>query len=281
MAYNEKSKQTNILKYGSPCSLHGPNGVMSDKNSESFYKSQSYNRRQVDKAKKRLIDLLKENNIELLDDINTIPKLYGSELRYKCLNCGHIFSHTQRYKSPKCFNCTDKRKRSLLEDKVIESIKKIYSGKIIINDRKTLGRKEIDILLPDVNLGIEINGVWYHMINNQSHIEKYLLCKEKGINLIQIFDYQWAQEKNRIMKAIELCIYKKGCIYLNKEGNHNNQFPLLKDIPVIHTENPKKRFLSEEYEKCPKSQKEYFFIDCGASVIDIEVSKMLYHKFFC
>lgn len=279
MAYNEKAKNTNLQKYGNICSLHGVNGVLNDKN--IFYKTQKFNRDQVKNAKIRLLKILKENNIKLLSDINSLKKLYGNELEYICLNCGCEFKHFQRYKPPICPNCKNKEKRSKAEDEILMFIKSFYKGRIIKNDRNIIHPKELDIYLPDIKLAIEYNGVYFHMINKQSSFEKYNLCKEKNIKLIQIFDCQWSLEKTRIKKAIKCSILNGGCLYLNKDGSHNNQFPLYKEIKIEKIINPQKIFLKDYNKKCPKSQQNYFFIDCGAFLIDIELSKALYQNLIC
>lgn len=57
-----------------------------------------------------------------------------------------------------------------------------------------LDRKEIDIYIPNRNLGIEYNGSLWHNGNNHPrnyHREKTELANRKGIDLIHIFDYQW------------------------------------------------------------------------------------------
>lgn len=68
---------------------------------------------------------------------------------------------------------------------------KIYkTDKIIYNDRKTLKPYEIDIFIPEYNVGFEYNGKGWH-INNVRDILKNNLSKEKNILLVTI------QENNR------------------------------------------------------------------------------------
>lgn len=58
--------------------------------------------------------------------------------------------------------------------------------------RKILdSRKEIDFYLPDYNIGIEVNGIYWHSSifkENNYHVDKTNECLDKGIKLIQIFE---------------------------------------------------------------------------------------------
>lgn len=64
---------------------------------------------------------------------------------------------------------------------------------------------EIDIFLPEYNIGIEYNGLYWHSIysgkkNKNYHKNKYEQCRKNGIRLIQIFDDEW-QNKKEILKS--------------------------------------------------------------------------------
>jgi len=80
----------------------------------------------------------------------------------------------------------------------------------ISGDRKLLSGKEIDILVPSKNLGIEYNGIMYHSIGNHSSdkFNKLYSNKEKqkhnfktnkmndlGIQLFHIFDIEYKHKK--------------------------------------------------------------------------------------
>ena len=63
------------------------------------------------------------------------------------------------------------------------------------------GRRQLDLYLPNIKLAIELNGVYWHSGDKDRHLEKLNLCKEKGIKLLQFWDYQW-NEKIEICKSI-------------------------------------------------------------------------------
>ncbi|MBR1453182.1 MAG: hypothetical protein IJ593_00835 [Lachnospiraceae bacterium] len=74
------------------------------------------------------------------------------------------------------------------------------------SDRKVLNGKEIDLYYPEYNLGIEFNGSYWHsalvkdMLYHQNKTLNAIKC---GINLIQIFEYEWLDKDIR-QKIINL-----------------------------------------------------------------------------
>ena len=81
----------------------------------------------------------------------------------------------------------------------ITDIKKNVYG--IIGNVSGLGRRQLDIYLPEKNIAIELNGVYWHSDNKTRHIEKLNLCRDSEIKLLQFWDYQW-NEKTDICKSI-------------------------------------------------------------------------------
>lgn len=74
----------------------------------------------------------------------------------------------------------------------------------ITRDKSILDGKEIDIYLPEHNLAIEMNGVYWHSeiyVDNKYHLNKTLLCRERGIHLIHIWEDDW-KYKSDIVKSI-------------------------------------------------------------------------------
>ena len=72
-----------------------------------------------------------------------------------------------------------------------------------------LDGKEIDIYIPDKNLGIEFNGNLWHSnhekfgVSSNYHQEKSLLAQRKGIQLIHIWEWEWNNSKQQeIIKSL-------------------------------------------------------------------------------
>ncbi len=81
--------------------------------------------------------------------------------------------------------------RSVLEGSILNYLKSIYSGEIIVNSRSIIPPLELDIFIPEFNFAIEINGDYWHSDEfKKTHFTKYNMCKEKDIYLLQIFEHQ-------------------------------------------------------------------------------------------
>ena len=85
----------------------------------------------------------------------------------------------------------------------------------IVKDKSILNGKEIDIYLPDHKIAIEMNGVYWHSdiyVDKNYHLNKTLLCKDRGIQLLHIWEDDWKYKRN-IVKSI----------ILNKINHINNR----------------------------------------------------------
>lgn len=82
------------------------------------------------------------------------------------------------------------------------------------NDRVALKGQEIDIYIPKHNLGLEVNGLYWHSYNRLEtkeeklkHQYKTLQCLDQGIKLLQIFENEWLNSKKRkIWESIIICL---------------------------------------------------------------------------
>jgi hypothetical protein len=90
------------------------------------------------------------------------------------------------------------------ENQLYEFIRKIYDGEIIRNTKKIIHPYEIDIYLPDLKIAFEFNGIFWHsdrFKEKSYHFNKHKLCKDIGIELIQIWEDNWLY-KNEIVRSI-------------------------------------------------------------------------------
>lgn len=102
--------------------------------------------------------------------------------------------------------------KSTFEKEIIYFLNELGITNIITNKRTIIG-KELDIFLPDYNLAIEYNGVYWHHdkiphITKTYHYDKFKLCEDKGIELFTIFSDSWENKKdtwkNKIKSKIGL-----------------------------------------------------------------------------
>jgi hypothetical protein len=103
------------------------------------------------------------------------------------------------------------------------------------NNRTILGGQELDIYIPSKQIAIECNGIFWHSEKNGKpsnyHINKYIECKNKGIQLITIWEDQ-IKTKPEIVKSIILSklgiygtrIYARKCIIKEIDSNISTNF---------------------------------------------------------
>jgi hypothetical protein len=162
-----------------------------------------------------------ENNFLCKCDLG---KKHDFNIHYSLLNGRY------RRKSIICTECNpidDKVSSFHLE--VLEYIKSIYNGSIIVNDREVIKPLEIDIYLPEKGIGIECNGLYWHSEkykNKKYHQNKYLKSKEANTKLIQIYDDDWNLKKDiiksRISNQLHLTnnrIYSRKCVVKVVDSN--------------------------------------------------------------
>jgi hypothetical protein len=90
--------------------------------------------------------------------------------------------------------------QSIKEKELYEYIKSIYNGEIIQSYRDGL---EIDIYLPDLKLGFEFNGLYWHSDkwkDKNYHLDKTKYFNEREIRIIHIWEDSWVS-KNKIIKS--------------------------------------------------------------------------------
>ena len=90
-----------------------------------------------------------------------------------------------------CSTCSSERKISVPEKTVLYYLKKFLHEEIISNYRSnTIENKELDIFLPNKNIGIEYDGTFFHK-DKKRDFDKDLICEKIGIKVLHI-----AESKN-------------------------------------------------------------------------------------
>ncbi|WGA02412.1 hypothetical protein [Campylobacter phage vB_Cj_QDYZ] len=138
-----------------------------------------------------------KNNIKIeymkFAELEPISENIADGLELKCKN-GHVFKRTFS-NLKKCNVCPICHSNISSFEKEVKEI----LPKCIENDYSVLGDKELDFYLPEYNLAIECNGDYWHSEqmgkSNSYHLNKTEKCKEKGIQLLQIFESSWIEKK--------------------------------------------------------------------------------------
>jgi hypothetical protein len=151
----------------------------------------------------------RKNRMIISKDDNYIKYISNNISLFVC-NEGHSFEISssnyfsiKRSNLPLCTICNPiGDSHSIKEKELFEYIQSIYSGKIIQSHRDGL---EIDIYLPEVKLGFEFNGLYWHSSKfkeKKYHLDKTNYFKERGISIIHIWEDDWTFKKNIIKSHI-------------------------------------------------------------------------------
>lgn len=129
-----------------------------------------------------------------------------------------VFSQTpnNHLRDRGCNLCRFKNSSSKMESELSLFLENLGVTVISNNRFSWLNNKELDIYIPSLNLAIEYNGYVYHhstkgiskfldntYVDPDYHLNKYNLCKENGIDLIHIFEFEdlnyWRSMLGRII----------------------------------------------------------------------------------
>jgi len=184
----ERIKETNIKKYGV----------------DNFTKTKEYKELIFEKYRSGLI------KTNLNTDINYHSYIGLGRHLLKCdIGHDHIYetnSHLyhSRIGRTQCTVCYPVNSTSSFKEKELyDFIKLIYSGEIITSYRSGL---EIDIYLPELKIGFEFNGLYWHselFKDKNYHLDKTKYFKEKGIRIIHVWEDDWDYKKDIIKSQIK------------------------------------------------------------------------------
>jgi hypothetical protein len=116
---------------------------------------------------------------------------------WQCVMCGRLFqAHIDNGGFPRCPSCH--RGRSKPEFEIREWLETLGLP-VTYNDRKQIAPFELDFLFPGRALAVEFNGLYYHseiagLHASDYHLNKTIMCREKSIQLLHIFDDEWSQQ---------------------------------------------------------------------------------------
>jgi hypothetical protein len=209
--YNNRNKayKTNIDKFGTKHPTQ--NESVKDKLKDNHHtKGDKYKTNVYSETLKRWsIDYLQPNNYVLLDEFKGIIErdIKGEYIKYKIYNfkhndCNNIFKGYFCGYQIKCPYCMDKSK-SVMEKYYLEFVRDIH--KITESGIRILGsgerKYEIDIFIPELNIGFEYNGLRYHslkFVDKYYHKRKTALGLVKNIKLYHI----WEHDNEEIVKSL-------------------------------------------------------------------------------
>jgi len=239
----EKSKETLIENWG----VDNPakSSKILDRRIESFKKSnykESYRKTSIEKygvdhpwmneeVHKKTIDFFYKSYKERIESkinhdqffFKGFKKDLSTNLQFHCNECGEDFdiltwqfyyrNNSGRSICTNCFPISENASISQLE--VLRFIESNYNGEIISDCKGIINPYEIDIYLPELKLGFEFNGVWWHsekFKGDSYHQKKHKFAEDNNINLFSIWEDDWNSKR-------EIC----QSFILNKLGKTQNK----------------------------------------------------------
>ncbi|MFW6282352.1 MAG: DUF7487 domain-containing protein [bacterium] len=223
--------------------LKGIESKLKGKNYDEIHGIEKAEQLKQDKRKKELerfeetrLILFEQLEIELLDsEYVNAHHLHN----WKCLKCGNSFKQVwnsiqQGYLCPGCYPRGQGFSKQELE--VNEFIKSLGFD-TIVKTRKIIHPKEIDIYIPDKNIGIEYNGLYWHTEEmgkyKTYHLDKTISCKENGVKLIHIFEDEWIFKQDIIKERLKyilnknedrIKVYARQCVIKEIDASTKNKF---------------------------------------------------------
>lgn len=192
----------------------------------------------IDKVRKnrdnrhRMI-ISKNEFVAPLFDLQSEQNLLCDSKQYwwQCLECGHCFAAPiigysrndgRIVNCPFCNLSNHKTSHSYQELELVDFLRKTFPSLKIFNSNNKINRHiippyEIDVWIPEKNIGIEYNGSFWHsieflqkyketdMIDNDNMfmcLKKKILCEQKNIHLIHIYEDEWILQKDAIKKLL-------------------------------------------------------------------------------
>lgn len=185
------------------------------------------------------IDRLIEYGI--LFDMDFMSYTDDYDIKYHCKKCDSDFTTNYQLLHLRkdsgrviCTVCNPTLKgTSYLEKELIDFVKSNYAGQIILNDRTLLNGKELDIYLPDIQVAIEFNGLYWHSELEKPknyHLNKTVMCNGLGIQLIHVFEDDWIYKthitKSRLLNKLHksILVYARKCDIRMVDAIHTKQF---------------------------------------------------------
>lgn len=157
--------------------------------------------------------------------------------KYKKLY-GEIFSESFK---EDCLQYLDKGRENITNNftskgqQELSNYIKSLGFEVLDNHKKSLNGVEIDIFIPELKIGFEYNGLFWHSErmgkHKTYHLDKQMLAKKNGINLYHIFSDEWEFKKDIVKSRVKNIlgksdskIYARNCTIKEIDSVTSNKF---------------------------------------------------------
>ena len=196
----DKAKKTCLEKYGvNNVGLHPP---IKQKIRISFLKYYLHKLKSSNRLKNLIEPLFTESDFKSTFRSNIYP--------FKCKKCNSIFNdNLDDGRVPRCLKCYPILSgKSDGEREVSSYIKSIVNTILEENNKTILNGRELDIFLPQFNVAIEYDGLYWHgqvhgNKNSMYHLNKTNECNSKNIKLIHIFEDEWLYRQDIVKNRLK------------------------------------------------------------------------------
>ena len=209
---NNKRMLTNIEKYGV----------------DNVSKHNEFKNKILLNSKKNISEIRLKKTINIINNCNcSFLTIINGDYNILCLKCNkefiikkYLFNQRRRFNKTICLHCNKLCGKSEFQNHVYNHIVENYKG-IVINGFKKFKKYEIDVFLPELNIGFECNGIYWHSDiyrDENYHYDKILFFKKYNIQIINIWEDDWIYKNNIIKSRIshrifntEKAIYARKC----------------------------------------------------------------------
>lgn len=222
-----KIKQTNLKKYGYENPMKNAHVYEKATNTKlEKYNSRNYNNMEKNKAtilKKYGVEHISQKNIDsqslvLLEDVEWLRTQNINNKKFlidiaKELNVS-LSVVSSRFKK---HGIDVVRHASSIEQQEITEFLKQHTI-IFSNVKNLIFPYEIDMFIPEKNLCVEYNGIFWHgeLSGNRDrnyHLNKTIMCENNGYRLIHINSNEWTNKKDIVKSRLLQLIGKSAKIY--------------------------------------------------------------------
>lgn len=135
--------------------------------------------------------------------------------KWKCSTCGYRWSTPIKHRAKAgngCMECYKSSKRTKGHQAISDFIENL--GYSVINDARPLknSQMEIDVFIPELNIGIEYNGDYWHsdrvvksrlgITAEDRHKDKLLHAENSGMALAYVWESDWLENQELIKESI-------------------------------------------------------------------------------
>lgn len=172
-------------------------------------------------------------------DIELLSYNSAKNVLWECSN-GHTWSAPvyQRVNSNTgCPHCSTSSTSAAEQE--VSSMISSWGIKTIRNTRSVISPYELDIYIPDKNIGIEYNGLYWHsdsFVPQNYHYDKWKLCKDHGIQLIAIWEDDWHDNNDIVVSMLrhKLGVDDNRRVYARNTQVHEITYPTARDFLDEH-----------------------------------------------